>query len=122
MQAKTRNITAWIIAGLLAVAFLGSAITKLLGQEMHVQNFQRWGIPLAFMYVIGVLELLGAVGVLIPKLRALAGLGLGLLMIGAVGTHVVFGEWAMVPPPFVLMVLAFVLFALRKDEPNLLSG
>lgn len=116
MQTKTKNITAWIIAGLLAVAFLGSGITKLMGQEMHVQNFQKWGFPLVFMYVIGVLELGAAIGVLIPKIRVLAGLGLGVLMIGAVGTHVVFGEWAMVPPPLVLMILSFILFAFRRDE------
>ena len=122
MKPKTRNITAWIIAGLLAFAFLGSGVTKLMGQEMHVQNFERWGFSTTFMYLIGALEVLGAMGVLIMKLRPLAGLGLGLLMIGAVGTHVAFGEWSMILPPFILMILSFTLFAFRRHEVRALTG
>ena len=46
MTTKTKNIIAWILTGLLALAFAGSGITKLLGVEMQIKNLESWGYPL----------------------------------------------------------------------------
>lgn len=40
MTPKTKNIIAWILAGLLALVFIGSGITKLLGVEMQIKNVE----------------------------------------------------------------------------------
>ena len=44
----------------------------------------------------GALELAGAVGLLIPAVRGLAGLGLALFMVGAAATYVVHAEIGMI--------------------------
>ena len=45
-------------------------------------------LPTGFMKLVGALELAGGVGLLLPRTRKLAALGLVGLMIGAVGTHI----------------------------------
>lgn len=114
---KTKNIIGWVIAVLLSLAFLMTGISKLTGQEVLVQNFQKWGFPLAFMYFVGASEIAGAIGLLIKKFRGLAAIGLVLLMMGAIGTHILNSE-AFVPS-LVLLLLTGTLLWVRKNE---LSG
>jgi len=114
---KTKNIIGWAIAVLLSLAFLMTGISKLTGQEEMVLNFEKWGFPLAFMYFVGASEIAGAIGLLITKFRGLASIGLVLLMMGAIGTHILNSEAFI--PPLVLLLLTGTLIWLRKNE---LSG
>jgi uncharacterized membrane protein YphA (DoxX/SURF4 family) len=97
------------VALLVMLAFLFFGGTKLMGAEMHVQNFARWGYPGWFMYVTGAMEVLGAILILLPKTRFYGAALLIATMIGAIATHLVSGEPAMIPLPLVLLLLsAFV--------------
>jgi uncharacterized membrane protein len=116
MNTKTKNIIGWILAVILALAFLGAGGTKLSAQAEMVQNFEKWGLPTMAMYLIGVAEILGAIGMLIPKTRFLAVLGLMGLMLGAIGTHILNGEAFI--PPLVLLILLGALAWIRKPLKN----
>lgn len=91
------NITLWVIASLLALAFLAAGSMKLLQPKAKlaasgmgaVENF-----PAAAIKGIGALEVLGALGLILPALFStapglvpVAATGLALLMIGAAITH-----------------------------------
>lgn len=110
---KTKNIVGWVIAVLLSLAFLMAGISKLTGDHELVLNFQNWGFPIAFMYVVGALEITGAIGLLIKKLRGLAAVGLIFLMMGAIGTHILNSEAFI--PPLVLLLLTGTLLWVRKN-------
>jgi len=115
MKTKSRGITivTWVIAGLLCLAFLGAGAAKLTGQAMMQQEFTAFGYPLWFMTVTGVIEVLGAVLVVIPRASRV---GAGLLvcvMAGALVSHLTHGQAAMIGAPAVLLVLAAVEFQLR---------
>jgi uncharacterized membrane protein YphA (DoxX/SURF4 family) len=84
-----------IVSILLALVFAASGVAKLVSLPFEVEAFARWGYPPAFMYLTGVLELAGAVGLLLRPLAALAAFCLAGLMLGALGTHVLHGEWPM---------------------------
>lgn len=90
---------------LLALIFLASGSAKLLALPFEVEAFARWGYSPEFMYLTGILEVAGGIGLLIPRISALASLFLAGLMIGAVYTHLVNAEWPM-------MVLATGILAL----------
>jgi uncharacterized membrane protein YphA (DoxX/SURF4 family) len=80
---------------------------------MEVQAFQSFGYPLWFMDVTGLLEVAGAILVLVPRV---AFVGAGLLtcvMVGAVFSHLTHGQAGMVAPAAVLLVLALVVGTLR---------
>jgi len=51
------------------------------------ESWANWGYSLNFMLFIGVMEILGAVGLLIPKLSSFAALGLSIIVIGAAFAH-----------------------------------
>ena len=66
-QSKVKNITGWVLQILLGVFFVAlSGVPKLMGEAEVAANFERWGYPDWFLMLTGVLELLGAIGLLIP--------------------------------------------------------
>ena len=108
------------VALALGCIFLGTGISKIIALDFVVETFQGWGYPAWFRYVVGLTEILAAVLVLIPATRALGAALIAVVMLGAIGTHVLAGQWLFVPVPLVMLVLALLLVsALRpKFEPT----
>lgn len=88
------NIALWIIAGLLAVGFLVAGSNKLLipREKLAKAPGGGWALDFSagFVKTLGALEILGAIGLILPAvldiapvLVPLAAIGLGLVMIGA---------------------------------------
>lgn len=90
----------------LSLVFLASGGAKLAGLEFEVVAFERWGYPLWFMYLIGVVEVAGGIGLLVSRLSALAGAGLATMMTGAMATHVMHAEWGMLVAAAVIFTLS----------------
>ncbi|MEW2134084.1 DoxX family protein [Streptomyces sp. NPDC005435] len=111
------NIVLWVIAALLAAAFLFSGLFKLaLSHEKYVAA-QDWaaGAPRWAPRAIGTLEVLAAIGVVLPAivnvapiLVPIAATGLVLVMIGAVAMHLRREEIPALAPSGVLLILAAV--------------
>jgi hypothetical protein len=93
------NIALWIVAGLLSVVYLFSGLVKLvtprekLGNMMHASQWVFDFSPGA-LKAIGAVEILGAIGLMLPALLdiapdlvPLAALGLVLVMAGAVAVR-----------------------------------
>lgn len=79
-----------VIAGLaayVACAFVAFEIGKAAHDAEMRQFFLGSGYPVWFMYAVMAAEVVGAVGLLLPRARLFAACGLGLLMIGAIATH-----------------------------------
>ena len=112
------NIVLWIIAGLLAVAFFGAGVMKLVQpKEKLAETGLGWteDYSAGTIKLIAVLEILAAIGLILPAvvdvvpvLVPLAALGLVLVMIGAIVTHARRRENPMVVVNLVLLVLAAV--------------
>ena len=81
------NVFAWILAVLLAVAFAMAGGIKLIGRQSMVQEFAQIGFGQWLRYVTGILEVSGAIGVLIPKFRLWASLQIATVMAGATITN-----------------------------------
>jgi putative oxidoreductase len=108
-----RNTITWVLSGLLALAFIGAGSAKLMSQPMMVQEFGVLGLPHWFLYVTGLIEVAGAVLVLVPRF---AFIGAGLLvctMVGAIFAHLTHGQAAMIGAPLVLLLLAAAVGTLR---------
>ncbi|HVQ48950.1 MAG TPA: DoxX family protein [Mycobacterium sp.] len=91
------NLVLWIIAIVLAVAFAGSGLMKLVVPKDKLVNAgQGWAQDYspANIRLIGLVEILGAVGLVLPAavhiapiLVPLAAVGLTLVMVGAIVVH-----------------------------------
>jgi len=103
------RIVSWILSILLAFAFVAIGTSKLVGPSaVHWgERFQHWGYPTGSHYVIGILEIVAGIAMLIPRWRRMAAATLMIIMMGALCTHALHGEWARVIPPIVLGSLAF---------------
>jgi uncharacterized membrane protein len=87
------SILLWIVQILLTLLFLFAGGTKFLPAETLQKMNSPNAVPLPMLFVrfLGVCEVLGALGLLLPsllrirpKLTPLAAAGLGIIMIGAV--------------------------------------
>ena len=121
------NIVLWIIQVLLALLFLFSGGLKLvlpidvltsMGPPNQVQ------LPGLFIRFIGVCEVLGALGLILPGLfrvktwlTPLAATGLVIIMIGAVAVSLKLGIGAAVLPFVVGFLLAFVAYRRWRLAP-----
>jgi uncharacterized membrane protein YphA (DoxX/SURF4 family) len=120
MTAKTKNIIVWVLAGLLAFAFLGSGITKLLGVEMQIKNLESWGYPLWMRFPIGLSEVAFAIGLLMPAYRkwvVYAIFGWGVV---AIYTHIQATppQYQMLGGPIIFLLLNTALFLLTNSKSN----
>jgi putative oxidoreductase len=110
-----RRIGAWTLQVILAAAFLAAGVAKLAGVPFMVDLFAQIGIGQWFRVVTGVVEVIGAVALLIPGLASVGGLWLGFTMVGAVATHLFVLHTSPVPA-IVLGVLNAAVVYLRRDE------
>ena len=77
---------------------------KLSGSPVMVDMFAEIGAGQWFRYLVGTLELAGAIGLLVPRLCGLAALGLAGVMAGAIVTNVfVLGESPVLPLGYLLV-------------------
>jgi hypothetical protein len=112
------GVTMIVLEVLLGLAFLGFGGMKVSGNEKQKQEFKRFGYPLWFMHLTGLLELTGAFGMLAgvflaPMWGAVAGLLLAAVMVGAIATHIrVKDPVGKLVPPSVLLVLALAVSAI----------
>jgi uncharacterized membrane protein YphA (DoxX/SURF4 family) len=115
MSASVRNVIAWVLQVLLGLVFILSGVNKLTNLSVSTTIFESMGLPSLLAYVVGGAELLGGVGLLIPRLARWAALGLLPIMVGAVFLHAtaIPGGLANGIPAIVCLVLLGVLVWLR---------
>ncbi|MFL6075995.1 MAG: DoxX family protein [Mycobacteriales bacterium] len=105
----------WTGQALLALAFVGAGWPKVSGDPAMVDMFARIGAGQWLRYLVGALELAGAVGLLVPRLRGLAALGLSALLVGATVTNVaVLHESPVIPLCFLLFSAAIAAARLMR--------
>ena len=118
--SKAKFIASWVLIGLVAVGFLLAGLGKLTGSAGPM--FEGWGYPSWFATLIGVLELAGAIGLLIPKTTRWAVLGLTFLMFGAAFTHVTNGEASQLARPGLFLMVMWAGLWLRGNSNPLQSS
>ena len=113
------RLIGWFLSGLLALAFLTAGTSKLLGIVNPM--FVHWGYKPWFATFIGVLEVLGAVGLLVPRIAFAATLGLTLLMFGAAYTHVANHEGLQLLRPVIFILVLWMAWWLRFGPPKAIA-
>jgi putative oxidoreductase len=112
-EISKRNIWAtvaiWALRIVLALAFISGGLSKLTGAPAMVVIFTKIGFGDWFRYLTGVLEVLGAIGLVIPRTSFYAACLLGTVMVGAIGFHLT--SLGGNPTPAVVMLLLAALSA-----------
>lgn len=126
-SSKKMNIALWIVQSLLAAMFLMAGANKLFQSTEELAKMLPWvtSVPTGLVRFIGISELLGGLGLLLPSLLRIkpiltpyAAIGLSLVMLFASIFHISRGEYSVIGMNFVLMALAiFVAWGRTKKAP-----
>ena len=112
-SSPTQRRIVWGLRILLALAFGAAGAAKLAGAPQMVQVFEAIGFGQWFRYVTGVVEVGGAVLLLVPATGFLGALLMAATMAFAVVTHVVLIGGSPVPAIVLTLLSAFVTWRLR---------
>lgn len=114
-RARPLTIALWIVQILCAAAFLAAAAAKLTGQPMMIDIFARLGLGQGFRYVTAIVELIGGVGLLIPRFAGRAALLLAATMACAVLAHLTRLGGNPAPAILLLVLTSAVAWARRRE-------
>src|SRR5213592_2653540 len=124
MEQRTRSadaVVVWILSVLLAAVFATTGISKLIGVEtLTLQAAAMRGFPTWIRMVVGVVEIVGAIGLLVPAVASVAAALLALLMIPATITQWISGEPGVFVPIMLLVLLLIV--AWRRNPTAVRAG
>lgn len=121
------NVLGWILSAVLALAFLGSGLMKVTRPREKLLEDERMGwvndFPANQVKGIGAVEVVGALGVILPwllgiarVLTPIAALGLAGVMTGATIVHNRRGERQAFPITIGLLTLAVVVAVIRFTQ------
>jgi uncharacterized membrane protein YphA (DoxX/SURF4 family) len=111
------SIALWAVQGLLALAFLATGFMKAAQPIANLAKSMKWvpATPVALVRFIGVAEILGALGLILPGLThiapmliPIAAIGLAIIMILAIGFHTRRAEYQNLGGNATLLVLALL--------------
>ena len=111
------TVAYWVLAGLLAALYLFSGIKKTTQTQDQLRPMMAWvdDMPMARVRTIGTIEILGALGLVLPPLLGIApwlalaaAVGFVLLQVGATWLHVSRGETKVIGLNLALLVMAGV--------------
>jgi hypothetical protein len=111
---RARVTTGWVLSLVGAAVFALAGISKLIGNPMESQTFVQYGLPLWFMYAIGIIEIVGVVMLLVTRLRFVGAAFLTAVGIGACVEMAMHGQAAFCWFPLVCAALTITGARLRS--------
>ena len=117
------GIAVWILQFLLAIAFCAAGLMKLLRPKEELRERMAWveGVTPRGIKLVGLIELLGGLGLVLPALTGiapiltlLAAIGLALVMVAAIIVHRRIGDPVpqMIPALLLLVLLLLCIWGL----------
>jgi uncharacterized membrane protein YphA (DoxX/SURF4 family) len=113
-RRRVGRVALWVLQVALAVVFVAAGGAKLAGAPAMVQLFDAVGVGQWLRHVTGLLEIAGAVLLLVPALAGLGALLLAVVMVGAVAAHLLVLHTP--PAPLPLLVALVIIAAVRRAE------
>jgi uncharacterized membrane protein YphA (DoxX/SURF4 family) len=107
------DILLWCVQASLALVFVGAGLAKLMGKPETVALFSAVGVGQWFRYVTGVLELTGAVLIMVPRSRRAGAALLATIMAGALTAHLFILHAPPATPGVLLLMSGFVVWGRR---------
>jgi uncharacterized membrane protein YphA (DoxX/SURF4 family) len=115
-SAATRrplSILLWCVQALLALEFVVVSSLKLMGMPEMVALFAAVGVGQWFRYVTGILELTGAVLIVVPRTGSIGAALLATIMLGAIIAHLFILRVPPTAPVVLLLLCGFVVWGRR---------
>ncbi len=110
----------WLLSFPLAAMFIYAGLQQLGGAEFIVRRYEAWGYPWELRWAVGIVDLIGGVWLVIPRLARFGALLLTPIALGAVYTFLARGQPILVLVPLAALgLLAFVAWKGSREGPHL---
>jgi len=93
----TKKIINWVLTGLIAFVFIGSAIGKFTANAEALKMGASFGLNPQSYYVLGLIEIISVILFIIPRTGILGTLLLVAYLGGAIATHLEHGQSVIAP-------------------------
>jgi hypothetical protein len=97
MSDKLKKIIYWVLTGLVAFVFVGSALGKLTADSDALKMAEGFGLNAQNYTILGVIEIISIILFIIPRTGVLGTLLLAAYMGGAIATHLEHGQSVIAP-------------------------
>jgi hypothetical protein len=114
MSQKTRTIIGWVLTAILALVFIGSAISKLTANDEMLKQVTKMGLSQHKFHLIAIIEIVSFLLFAIPRTGLLGTLLLAAYMGGAIATHA--EHFMPVLAPTIVECVVFITAAIRFPE------
>jgi len=98
-----KEVGLWVLSVPVALAFIFFGGQMLAGSPQMAMGFQHFGYPVWLMYVVGAIEVTGAVLVVLPMFASYGAMVLSVVMLGAIVSHVSMGEYPALWMPLIFL-------------------
>lgn len=116
-----QQIIRWTLQVILATVFLAAAGAKLAGVPIMVETFEQIGFGQWFRFLTALVEIIGAVALLTPRLAVFGAALLGATMFFAVLAHLTTLDTSAAPAA-ALMMLCLIVVWLRRTQLSALRA
>jgi uncharacterized membrane protein YphA (DoxX/SURF4 family) len=121
-KRRSLFVLTWVASIVAALGIGLAGITKFAAAARWQELFAAWGFPLWFLPIVGALEIAGAVALLVPRLSLYGALVLGSVMIGAIGTLLIYPTPhfpVMLPMSYIILLIGISIARVRgRTEPS----
>jgi len=107
------DILLWGVQAFLALVFVSASLAKLTGNPEMVALFTAVGSEQWLRYVTGILELTGAVLIMVPKTKRMGAALLATIMLGALTAHLFILHVSPTTPAVLFLLSGFVVWGRR---------
>lgn len=102
---KLIDVILWVLSLVLAMVFFYNGVSKILGFSHQVTQFEALGISANMLIAVGVLECLGGLMLIIPRLTVAGAAVLGLIMLTSATLHMVHNDFTSSIRAIVIVVM-----------------
>ena len=117
MSNNLKNIIYWVLTGLIAFVFIGSAVGKLTADADALTLAEGFGLNAQTYTFLGIIEIISIILFIIPRTGILGTLLLAAFMGGAIATHLELAQSVLAP----CIIQAFLWMVAIYRFPELLT-
>lgn len=111
---KLKSIIYWVLTGLIAFVFLGSAVGKFTANAEALKAAENFGLDAKSYTLLGIIEVISVILFMVPRTGIIGTLLLAAYMGGAIATHLEHG--VSIVAPCVIQSFLFIVAFYRFPE------
>jgi uncharacterized membrane protein YphA (DoxX/SURF4 family) len=121
-MSKNKKAYVWTASVLVAFQMLFAGLPKIFGGQDWTRNFELWGYPDWMRIIVGLVEVAGAILLVVPRFSLFAAGALTVIMAGAMYTQFIYGSFREAVIPMILFLLLASIVIARWPHPREETG